>query len=65
MSQEIPCVVILNKQKYHLFSFTKFENRREKHVLPKGVGTNWKRKEVGKGDGRMNMVQILYTHACK
>jgi hypothetical protein len=33
-------------------------------VLPDGIGTSW-REEVEKGRGRVNIVQILYTHVCK
>jgi hypothetical protein len=34
--KETPCVAILNKQKCHLFSSTKSENRRVEQVLPGG-----------------------------
>jgi hypothetical protein len=30
-----------------------------------GVGTSGRGKEMGKGHGKVNMVQILGTHVCK
>jgi hypothetical protein len=67
LPQDTPHVAILNKQKCHFFSFTKSENRRAEQVLPGGggVGTRRRCKEVGKGCGRVNMVQILCTYVCK
>jgi hypothetical protein len=47
------------------FSFTKSENRRMEQVLPGGLGTSGRVEEVGKGCGRVNIVQILCTHVCK
>jgi hypothetical protein len=41
------------------FPFTKSENRREEQVLPGGIGTSEREKEMGKGCGRVNIVQIL------
>jgi hypothetical protein len=50
--QETPYIVILNKQKYHffffLFSYTKSEKRKMEQVLPGGVGTDGRGKEVRK-----------------
>jgi hypothetical protein len=34
-------------------------------VLPKRVHTSGRGEEVGKGHGRVNMVQMLCTHVCK
>jgi hypothetical protein len=34
-------------------------------VLPLGVGTSGRGKELGKGYGRVNIVQILFTYVCK
>jgi hypothetical protein len=52
-----------------LFSFTKLENKRAEQVLlvcveglvSVGGGKRW----VGKGHGRVNIVQILCPHVCK
>jgi hypothetical protein len=33
--------------------------------MPWGVGTNERGEEVGKGHGKVNIVQILCTHVCK
>jgi hypothetical protein len=41
-----------------------FLNAHQEQVLS-GVGTNAREKDAGKGYRRVNMVQILYTHACK
>jgi hypothetical protein len=61
------CVAISSKQKCHfIFSFIKSENRREEEQgLPRGVGTSGRGKEVGKGYGRVNIVQILCIHVYK
>jgi hypothetical protein len=62
---EIPCVAILNKQKCHLFFFYKIGEQEGR------TGTAWGGlvpvggEEVGKGCGRVNIVQILCTHECK
>jgi hypothetical protein len=65
MSQGNSCVAILKKQKcLFFFSFTKSENRRAEQVL-RGVCYQWERKKVGKGHGRVKIVQILCTHVCK
>jgi hypothetical protein len=59
-----PCITILNTK--IVFLLTKSENRRVKQVLSQGAGTSEGGFEnVDKGCGRMNMVQILYTHVCK
>jgi hypothetical protein len=47
------------------FSFTKSENRRAEQVTSAWVGTSGREEKVGKGCGRLNVVQILYTHVCK
>jgi hypothetical protein len=52
------------KQKCHIFSFTKSENRKAEQVLSWGVGTSGSGKEVGKRVEEVNMVQILCTHVC-
>jgi hypothetical protein len=63
--QDTPSVAILNKQKCHFFYFTKWETRRAEQVLSVVVGTSGRGKEVEKGHGRVNMVQMLCTHVCK
>jgi hypothetical protein len=45
--------------------FTKLENRRAEQVLSGGAGTSGMGEDMGKGCGRVNMVQILYTLVCK
>jgi hypothetical protein len=40
-------------------------NRRPKQVLPGGISTSGRGKRVGKGHGRVNIVQIQWTHVCK
>jgi hypothetical protein len=47
-----------------LFSFAKSENKRAEQVMP-GLDTSGRVKEVEKGCGWMNVVQILSTHVCK
>jgi hypothetical protein len=50
-----PCAATLNKQKYHLFSFTKSKNKRAGQVYlcveggGGGGGTSEKEESVGKG----------------
>jgi hypothetical protein len=46
--KETPHVAILDKQKWHYFSFTKSENRRAEQVLPRGADTSERGEEVGK-----------------
>jgi hypothetical protein len=67
VSQEIPCVTILNKQNCHFFflSFAKLENRRVEQALPGEVDTSGRVEEVGKGCKKMNILQILCTQECK
>jgi hypothetical protein len=57
----------LKQTKLSFFSFAKSENKRVEQILPGmgGVGTSVKEEEVGKGHGRVNIVQILCTHVCK
>jgi hypothetical protein len=59
------CVAVLNKQ--NLFSFTKSVNRRIEQVLPwvRGGWYQLRGEEMGKGYGRVNIVQILCTHVWK
>jgi hypothetical protein len=47
------------------FSFTKLENRRVEYVLLGGVVSVGGGKEVVKGCGRVNIMQILCTHVYK
>jgi hypothetical protein len=35
------------------------------HVLPGGLATSGRGEEVGKGCGRVNIVQLLCTHVCE
>jgi hypothetical protein len=63
---ETTCIAILNKQKRDLFSFKKLENRRAEQVLSwVGVGTRGMEEDVGKGHGRVSMVQMLCMQVCK
>jgi hypothetical protein len=48
-----------------IISLRKFKNRRVEQVLFNGVGTSGRREEVGKGCGKVNIVQILCAHVCK
>jgi hypothetical protein len=50
--ETIPCIAILNKQKWHFFfSFTKSENRRVEQVLPaRGRGCTSGREGGGSGE---------------
>jgi hypothetical protein len=54
----------LKQTKISFFSYTKLENRRVEQVLLGRVGTSGM-EEVGKGYGRVHIVQILCTHVCK
>jgi hypothetical protein len=66
MSQRNSLYSYLKQTKMSFFSFTKSENRRVEKVLPGGgLGTSGRGVEVGKGCGRVNMVQILCAHVCK
>jgi hypothetical protein len=58
-------IVILNKQKCHFFSFPESENGRAEQVLPWGAATSGRGEKVWKGNGKVNMAQILCTHVCK
>jgi hypothetical protein len=49
----------------YLFSFTKSENRGAEWVLSEGSLPAVGVEDMGKGCGRVNMVQILCTHVCK
>jgi hypothetical protein len=49
--KETPCVAILNKQKCHLFSFTKLDNRIEEQALPGGDLVPEGEERWGKGVG--------------
>jgi hypothetical protein len=55
----------LKQTKMFFFSFTKSEDRRVEQVLPGEVGTSGIGEEVGKGCGRVNIVQILCIQVCK
>jgi hypothetical protein len=56
--KEIPCVAILNTQKYLL---SKTEDRKVKQVLSEGWH-QWKGEVIRKGCRRVKMVEILCTH---
>jgi hypothetical protein len=56
---------MLNKQKLHFITFTKSENKRVEVVLPGKRVVISGGKEMGKGYGKVNIVQILCTHVCK
>jgi hypothetical protein len=60
MSQESPCVAFLNEQNVIFLFFYKIRT-----VLSGEIGTSEREKDVGKGCGRMNMMQIqlyMYVH---
>jgi hypothetical protein len=63
VTQEIPCVATLNKQKYHSFLYKIREQ--EGRTGPVGEWLQWEGEEVGKECGRVNIMQILCTHVCK
>jgi hypothetical protein len=44
---------------FFLFYSTNSENRRVEQVPHRGIGTSGRRKVVGRGNRRVNMVQIL------
>jgi hypothetical protein len=54
----------LSKQKYHFFLFYKIREQ-EGRTDPVGELVAVGREEVEKGNGRVNMVQILCTHVYK
>jgi hypothetical protein len=61
--------VLLVKQTKMSFSFI-YKGREQEGKIGPGegvqeVGTSGRGEEVGKGHGRVNMVQILCTHVCK
>jgi hypothetical protein len=58
-------VLNLKQTKMSFFSFTKSENKRAEQILRGGVGTSGRGEIMGKGHGRVNIVQILCTHVCK
>jgi hypothetical protein len=59
------CYLKQTKMSFFFLSFTKSENGRVEKVLPgAGVGYSGKGEEIGKGCGRVNMVQMLCTHVC-
>jgi hypothetical protein len=55
----------LNKQKCHFIFFYTIGEQEGRTGPVEGVGTSGRGDEVGKGHGRVNMVQILCTHVCK
>jgi hypothetical protein len=55
----------LKQVKCYFFSFTKLENRKAEQVLGRVVSTSGSGEEVGKGLGRVNILQILCTHVYK
>jgi hypothetical protein len=51
---------------FYLFCSAKLENRRAEQILPRyRAGTSGRGEIAEKGSRRVNMVQKLYTHACK
>jgi hypothetical protein len=46
------------------FSSKKLENKRTKEIL-EGEGSSGRRKVVGKGGRKVNMVQKMCTYVCK
>jgi hypothetical protein len=61
--KETPCLAILNKN--CIFYFTKLENRKPEQVLGGEDWYQWWWEEMGKGFGRVNVLQILCPHVCK
>jgi hypothetical protein len=67
--KDAPCVAILNKQKCHIFFFFLYKIGEQEGE----TGPVWGRRlvpveggcYVEKGCGRVDMVQILWTHVCK
>jgi hypothetical protein len=55
-NSEIPCVALANKQKCHLFSFTKSKNRRAEQVLSRGVDISRWGVNGEEGDYNVNTV---------
>jgi hypothetical protein len=51
----------LKQTKKIFFPFTKSEVRKAEQVLSGGIGTSGREEELGKGCGRVNMVQMLCT----
>jgi hypothetical protein len=60
--QETPWVAILNKQKYHFFSFYKNGGQESGTGPDWGVWYQWEGEDMGKEYGRENIEQILCTH---
>jgi hypothetical protein len=60
------CSYLKETKMSFFFSFTKSENRRIEQV-PAWMGGwyQWEGEDIRKGYRRVNIVQILYTHACK
>jgi hypothetical protein len=50
------------KLSFFFLSLAKSKNRREEQILPGGIDTSRRGKDMGKGCKRVNMVQILCTH---
>jgi hypothetical protein len=59
---EIPCVAILNKQKCHFFFIYEITEQEGRTILPGGVGTSGREEEVGRGCGRVNIVNKYFVH---
>jgi hypothetical protein len=60
--KETFCIAIVNK---NVILKIKSDNRVVEQVLPGGVGTGGSREDVGKGCGRVNILQIFCTRVCK
>jgi hypothetical protein len=65
MSQGNSLCNYLKQTKMSFFFFYKIGEQEGRTGPAWGVGTSGRREEVGKGCGRVNMVQILCTHGCK
>jgi hypothetical protein len=65
--EEIPCIVILNKQECHFFFFLKIRGQEggTGFVRGGGVDTSGRGEGVGKGCRKVNMVQILCVYVNK
>jgi hypothetical protein len=62
MSQGNQCIAILNKQTFFFLQKWKIRGLNRTCL---GISTSERWEDMGRGCGRVNMVQILCTHVCK
>jgi hypothetical protein len=66
MSQRNSLCIYLKQTKIScLFFFYKNGEQESRTSTARGVDTSGRGQEVGKGHGRVNVVQIVCTHVCK